>query len=142
MQAYGKLVRDYPLSAFVEQAKEKLVAADRPIPDTDPDRYEIMKYNLSMRETQGKMGKMFGVFSGAPNLRWAAKAGDPAMTALMPATPPGITPAGGTVQPSAEVSAETISGPSKLDTEPDARMNPGTTQPQSTPQPPAPQNPQ
>jgi outer membrane protein assembly factor BamD len=139
MQAYGKLVRDYPLSPFVEQAKEKLVAADRPIPDTDADRYEIMKYNLSMRETQGKMGKVFGIFSGAPNLRWAAKAGDPAMTALMPTTPPGITPAGGAVQPSAEVTAETISGPSKLDTEPDARMNQGAgqTQPQ-----PAPQNPQ
>lgn len=139
MQAYGKLVRDYPLSPYVEQAKEKLVAADRPIPDTDVDRYEIMKYNLSMRETKGRMGKVFGIFSGAPNLLWAAKAGDPAMTALMPTTPPGITPAGGTVQPSAEVTAETISGPSKLDTEPDARMNQGAGQ---TPPQPAPQNPQ
>jgi hypothetical protein len=43
------------------------------------------------------------------------------------------------VQPSAEVTAETISGPSKLDTEPDARLNQGAGQPQPQP---TPQNPQ
>jgi hypothetical protein len=69
-------------------------------------------------------GKVFGMFGTRPDLRAAAKAGEPTMTALVPTTPPGVTPTTGVgpVQPSAEVSAETISGPSKLDTEPDARQ--------------------
>ena len=65
-----------------------------------------------------------GLFSGRPDLRMAAKRGRPAMTPLKPATPPGIRPTAGlgaAIEPSAEVTAETISGPSKLDTEPDAR---------------------
>jgi hypothetical protein len=72
-------------------------------------------------------------------MRWAAKSGDPAMTALMPTTPPGAA-ATAIVQPTAEVSVETISGPSKLDTEPDARLNQGggQNQPQTQPQQPQP----
>jgi outer membrane protein assembly factor BamD len=141
LQAYAKLVRDYPLSGYIDQAKEKLVAANREIPDTDPDRYELMKYNLSLREDKSTMGKVFGLFGTGPNVRWAAKAGEPAMTALMPTTPPGITPTAA-VQPSAEVTAETITGPSKLDTEPDARLNQGggQNQPPSQPQTQTPQN--
>jgi hypothetical protein len=63
------------------------------------------------------------------------------MTAFMPTTPAGITQTTGVgpVQPSAEVSAETISGPSRLDTEPDARQG-GAAQPQpAQPQPAQPQ---
>ena len=127
--AYTKLIRDYPLSTYIDQAKEKLVAADRPIPDPNPERYDLMKYNMSLREEPGILGKMFGIFGTGPDVGWAAKAGDPAMTALMPTIPAGITP-GTTVQPSAEVTVETITGPSALDTEPDARRNPGVQQEQ------------
>ena len=68
------------------------------------------------------MSKAFCIFSSRPDLRAAAKLGEPAMTTLMPTTPPGV---GGTtaIEASAEVSATTIQGPSKLDTEPDARMS-------------------
>lgn len=122
--AYQRIVQDYPLSPWVDQAKEKLTALNRPIPDPDPERFELMKYNMEHQTTQGRVGQAKGMFSSRPNVGMAAKAGAPAMTMLMPSTPAGIrqqTKLG--VEPSAEVSAETISGPSKLDTEPDARRN-------------------
>ncbi len=118
--AYAKLVRDYPLSPLVEDAKLKLTAMNREIPDSDPRRYEVMKYNLERRIEKSTFKKVLGMFGSRPDLGLAARAGEPTMTALMPTTPPGITPTVA-LQPTAEVTAETITGPSKLDTEPDAR---------------------
>jgi outer membrane protein assembly factor BamD len=132
--AYAKLVRDYPLSPYLDRAKERLVAANLAVPEPDAAKYELMKYNLENEITRGWFGKMFGIFNTGADLRAAAKRGDPAMTALIPTTPPGIvttTGVGPAAQPSAEVTAETISGPSKLDTEPDARMS---KQPEQQPQ--------
>ena len=121
--SYDKLVRNYPLSPFVEQAKEKLASFERPIPEPDAEMFDLMQYNLDHRVEQGRFGKVFGVFGGKPNVRYAAKRGKPAMTPLIPTVPPGVRPSTGVgpVAPSAEVTAETIEGPSKLDTEPDAR---------------------
>jgi outer membrane protein assembly factor BamD len=136
VDAYVKLVRDYPLSPYVDPAKERLTAFNQPIPDADPERFQVMKHNIENRSEQGMFGKVFGMFGTRPDLRQAAKAGDPTMTAFMPTTPPGVTPTSGIapVQPSAEVSAETISGPSKLDTEPDARQGGAGQQPSPQPQ--------
>jgi outer membrane protein assembly factor BamD len=140
--AYAKIVRDYPLSPYVDSAKERLTAFNQPIPQSDPKSFEVMKYNVENRTEQGMFGKVFGMFGTRPDLRAAAKTGDPTMTAFMPTTPPGVTPSAGIgpTEPTAEVTAETISGPSKLDTEPDARRT-GEQQPQTAPapQPPAPQ---
>ena len=137
VDAYVKLVRDYPLSPYVDPAKERLTAFNHPIPESDPERYQVMKQNVESRTEQSMFGKVFGMFGTRPDLRQAAKTGDPSMTAFMPTTPPGVTPTTGIapVQPSAEVTAETISGPSKLDTEPDARQG-GTAEqpPQQSPQ--------
>lgn len=127
VHAYTKLVRDYPLSPYVEEARTKLAALDSPIPEPDAEMFNLMKYNLENRVEKGMFGKVFGMFSGRPNLRVAAKAGKPTMTPLAPSTPPGIkqsTGIGAAVEPSAEVTAEQITGPSKLDTEPDARKAP------------------
>jgi outer membrane protein assembly factor BamD len=142
VDAYVKLVRDYPLSPYVDPAKEKLTAFNHAIPNADPERYQLMKYNVENGSEQSMFGKVFGMFGTRPDLRQAAKTGDPAMTAFVPTTPPGVTPTSGLAptQPSAEVSAETISGPSKLDTEPDARQGgaagqPQPPQPQQQPQP-------
>lgn len=131
-EAFAKLVRDYPLSTYVDRAKEKLIAANQEVPEPDPRRFELMKYNLERQETDGTFAKIFGIFGTGPDLGAAAKAGEPAMTALMPTTPPGITPTTIGTEPSAEVTAETITGPSKLDTEPDARR--GRTSSEQSPE--------
>ncbi len=128
--SYTKIVRDYPLSPYFEQAKEKLAGFDRPIPEPDAEMFDLMKYNLEHRVEKGRFGKAFGVFSGKANVRYAAKRGKPATAPLIPTVPPGIrqTTSLGPAEPSAEVTAETIDGPSKLDTEPDARR--GRNQPE------------
>ncbi len=124
-ETFSKLIRDYPLSPRADEAKSKLAALNRSIPEPDPEMYELMKYNLERQIEKGKFGKFKGLFGGRADVRMAAKRGRPAMTPLKPATPPGIRPSTGLgatpSAPSAEVTAETISGPSKLDTEPDAR---------------------
>ena len=79
------------------------------------------------------MGKFWGIFRGKPDLGMAAKVGDPAMTTLMPSTPPGIqAAAAAAVEPTADVTVETISGPSALDSEPDARLNQPQTESSET----------
>jgi outer membrane protein assembly factor BamD len=128
--ALTKLVRDYPLSPYLDQAKQELVAMNRPVPEADPARFELMKYNMDNRTEQSIYGKMFGFFGTGPDVRNAAKAGNPIMTALVPTTPAGvgqtrIEGAGG----SAGVTVETVTDESKLDTEPDARR--GAQQPES-----------
>ncbi len=128
--AYTRIVRDYPHSEHVDNAKAKLAELNREIPDPDPERYELHKYNVENREQRGTLGKTWNMFGRAPDVRMAAKAGDPAQTILMPATPPGIRPAASGAEvavgpggPSADVSVETIDGPSAIDTEPDARQS-------------------
>lgn len=131
--AYQKIVSDYPLSPYVEGAKEKLGALQRDAPETDPERFELHKYNVEHRTEPGRMSTFWGIFRGKPDLGMAAKAGDPAMTTLMPATPPGIqASAAAAVEPTADVTVETISGPSALDSEPDARLNQPQTESSET----------
>ena len=124
--AYRKIVSDYPMSPWVDDAKERLSSMELESPNTDPERFELHKYNVENRVEPGRMGKFWGLFRGKPNLGIAAKMGDPAMTTLMPSTPPGIQAAAAAATgtaPTADVTVETISGPSALDTEPDARLN-------------------
>lgn len=119
--AYEKLVSDYPLSKYVDEAKSKLVAANRPVPEPDPARFELTKYNLEHETQKGMFGKIFSFMGTGPNFRPAAKMGEPVMTALTPPTPMGIGETVVILKPSAGLSVGTISGESKLDTEPDAR---------------------
>lgn len=125
VDAYTRIVRDYPLSQFVDGAKAKLTELNRPVPEPDVQRAELMRYNMDHRTQKGMMTKALTIFGTAPDLGLAAKMGEPTMTSLMPATPPGVratTEVG--VQPSADVSVEPLSGSSsQLDQKPDARMN-------------------
>ena len=125
VSALTKLVSEYPLSPRVEEAKGKLTALNRAIPEPDQERYKVMEFNLAAQSKKGPMKKVLTMFGNSPNVRMAARMGDPIMTPFMPSTPVGIrqsTGLGGTA-PSAEVTAETVEGPSALDTEPDARIN-------------------
>jgi outer membrane protein assembly factor BamD len=130
VDAYTKIVRDYPLSTFVDAAKAKLTDLNRPVPTTDPERFELHKYNVENRTYKGLWAKSLGIFGTTPDVRMAAKIGEPVSTTLMPATPPGIRTNNtvGAGQPSADVGVQTIDGPSAIDTQPDARQNPPAPQ--------------
>ncbi|MEZ5367101.1 MAG: outer membrane protein assembly factor BamD [Bryobacterales bacterium] len=130
VDAYTRIVRDYPLSQYVDDAKAKLTELNRPIPEANAEMAELMRYNLDNQTHKTKMKQALTIFGTSPYLGEAAKAGEPAMTSLMPSTPPGIrTNTSVGVQPSADVSVEPLSDSnSQLDKKPDARMSQEGTQ--------------
>src|SRR3569833_75298 len=85
--ALVKIVRDYPASYHLADAKARLTELKHPIPESDPAAYERMKYNLEHRAEAGFVGKDGHVLSGHPEMGAAAKQGAPAMTSLRPPVP-------------------------------------------------------
>jgi outer membrane protein assembly factor BamD len=134
IDSYQRIVRDYPLSHWADDARARLRELNAEIPETNQMAAEVQRYNMARSEEKGVLKKSITIFGSRPDLRMAAKMGEPTMTTLMPSTPAGIRPSAevtGTMAPSAEVSVQPIGDNSKLDTEPDARRN----QPQEQPQP-------
>lgn len=123
--AYAKIVREYPLSPYAEQAKKKLQALEMEIPEPDPVALARMKYELENREKAGLMSQVWGVFKKSPDVRAAAKSGQPAMTALRPGIPASVpSPSAGGPGGTTDVTATTITDSTALDTQPDARAVP------------------
>src|SRR3954447_25435069 len=85
--AYTRIVKDYPLSAHVEDAKSRLQAMNRPVPEADPAAYAGMKYEKENRSSRSFMGEVWGPFSGRPDLTASAKSGSPEMTGFRPSIP-------------------------------------------------------
>jgi outer membrane protein assembly factor BamD len=129
--ALTRIVRDYPLSEYVEPAKEKLAALNRPIPEPDPVALERMQYEQENSFQPGTFDRFWGVFRGRPEVRMAAKSGTPAAETFQPTMPlsiPGAAGAGGTdmAVPGAitgDVTVSTVEDSTLLDTQPDARLS-------------------
>jgi outer membrane protein assembly factor BamD len=124
--AYTRIVKDYPLSDRVDEATKKLQAMNRPVPQADPVAYARMKYELENRDKMGMLGHVMGMFKHNPDTRAAAKSGTPAMAANRPTIPLSV-PSGAastTVGGSSDVSVQTVTDSTALDTKPDARQNP------------------
>src|SRR5438132_2727329 len=75
--AYARIVKDYPLSPYVDDAKSRLEQMEKPIPEGDPVAYARMKYEQENRTKQNLLSKTMGVLSHSPNVRMAAKSGTP-----------------------------------------------------------------
>jgi|HubBroStandDraft_4_1064222.scaffolds.fasta_scaffold34685_2 outer membrane protein assembly factor BamD len=130
--AYTRLVKDYPLSAHADAAKQKLEAMKRPVPAADPVAYARMKYEMENRTTPSRLNRAMDMFKRAPDTSLAAKSGSPSMTILRPGIPvsvpvqttvaaaPGAAAAGTGSDVTASVGGDT----KELDTRPDARLNP------------------
>ena len=82
--AYSRIVKDYPLSAHVEDARAQLEVMKRPVPEADPVAYARMKYEIENREKPGKMSHALGIFRSRPDMSQAAKSGTPPMDGLPP----------------------------------------------------------
>jgi outer membrane protein assembly factor BamD len=152
--ALSRIVRDYPLSEWVDPAKERLKNMNRSIPDADPTAIARMKYEQENQWQPGSWDKFWGVFKGSPEVRMAAKSGTPNPNPFQPSLPLSVpasggvgtgtanAPAGGV---SADVSVSTVGDSTALDTQPDARLSrqnqgqqaqPEPQQQQTTPPPP------
>jgi outer membrane protein assembly factor BamD len=120
--AYARIVREYPLSPFVDDAKKKLTSMEMAIPEADPVAYNRMKYELENREKAGITSQAFGLLKRGPDVRAAAKSGEPAMTSLRPSVPVSVpVPAEAGAGFSGDVTATTVQDSTTLDTKPDAR---------------------
>jgi outer membrane protein assembly factor BamD len=123
--AYTRIAKDYPLSDRADDAAQELKSMNRPVPEADPVAYARMKYELENRQKEGMLGHVMGIFTHSPDTHAAAKSGTPAMAATRPtiplSVPAGLSPpgAGGS-----DVSVQTVSDSSLLDSKPDARQNP------------------
>jgi outer membrane protein assembly factor BamD len=123
--AYTRIVRDYPLSDHVDEAKEKLEAMKRPVPPADPAALARMQYEADNREKASMFSRSLGVFKGHPDVRAAAKSGAPAMQSLRPPVPVSVPPAAAGAAVGSDVTVQQVTNTSEIDTKPDARQNPG-----------------
>ncbi len=123
---FQKIVRDYPLSPLVDDARQKLTEMEAEIPEADPVAIARMKYELENTTQKGMVGKAWAPFSKSPDVTRAAKSGQPAMTAMRPTVPASVPlpagAAGGVTD--VTISTQTPADTTALDTQPDARANP------------------
>jgi outer membrane protein assembly factor BamD len=122
--ALAKIVKDYPLSAHVDAAKERLVALKRPVPQADPASYARMKYELENRHRPGLFARSMQLVNGHPDTSLAAKSGQPVMTASKPPVPLSVPQtAAGTQTGVSDVVGGVVSDSTALDLGKDARMS-------------------
>lgn len=122
--AYQRLVREYPLSPLVDDAKKRLKELEGEIPEADPVAVARMKYEQENATPRGRFGQFMGVFAHGPDFSKSAKSGTPTMTSLRPSTPlsvPAPTSAEGGVSDVTVGTAE--GGASELAEKPDARLS-------------------
>lgn len=120
--ALAAIVRSYPLSPYVDQAKKKLGELEMEVPQADPAAVARMKYELENRTKPGMMSRSTGWLRSAPDTSAAAKAGAPQMNNPKQNIPANVPiPAEAAAGFNGDVTVAPVSGTSALDTQPDAR---------------------
>ncbi|MGA3098553.1 MAG: outer membrane protein assembly factor BamD [Bryobacteraceae bacterium] len=120
-----RLVRDYPLSQYVDLAKTRLQALNAPIPQADAAALARMQYESQNRTKRSFMSNVWGGFSGHPDLSAAAKSGTPQMQGMRPTIPANVPPlAAGTLGTSGDITVSVPGDASALENNPDARAVP------------------
>jgi outer membrane protein assembly factor BamD len=125
-EAYAKIVRDYPLSDYADDAAKKLKDLEMPVPEPDKNAVARMQYEKDHREKLGLIASKTQWLKRNPDMSMAAKSGDPAMENLRPSVPPLVPQATGAGAGgfNGDVTATPVSDSTALDTKPDARANP------------------
>ena len=122
-EAYTRIVRDYPLSPYADQAKKKLQELELPVPEADPAAVARMKYEAANHVEPGKVRKLTDFIRRNPDVSDAAKSGTPTMDPPpreIPVTVP-VTAESGATGFTGDVTVAPVTGNSALDTQPDAR---------------------
>ena len=103
---YSRIVKDYPLSSLVGDAKNKLVKFGVPVPPPDPTAVARMQKEQSV-DRPGLIKRSMGVLKTSPDVSTAAHNGAPTMT---PASESGDETIGFGLQPAANVAAPSSIG--------------------------------
>jgi hypothetical protein len=133
--AYARLVKEYPLSPYADEAKGRLEQMEKPIPQADPVAYARMKYEMENRTKASLLSKGLDIFGHAPDVHMAAKSGTPAVDGLRPTTPANVPVVAGigAVGATGDVGIQQVTDTSALDAKPDARaVPPAATAPATT----------
>jgi len=128
-EALQKIVRDYPLSPYVEPAKKRLKELEMAIPEADQNALARMKWEAENRTKVGLMSKSTEILKRGPDVSKAAKSGSPTMTnpkQTVPVSVPIPASTAATNMPATTgvndvTIAPVAAGTSALDTKPDAR---------------------
>jgi len=122
--ALSRIVKEYPLSEHVGEARDRLSELKQPIPQPDAEALARMRYEEENRTRPGIMSRMMSPFSGRPDVSFAAKTGEPSMKALRPDVPVSVpqTAAGGQTGIS-DVTAGVSTDATALDKGQDARLS-------------------
>jgi outer membrane protein assembly factor BamD len=124
-EAYAKIVRDYPLSPYAEDAAGKLKELELPVPEPDKAAVARMQYEKDHYVKPGVIARTTLPIKRGPDMSMSAKSGDPAMTTMRPSVPPLVPqPAGAGAGFNGVVTATQVGDSTALDTKPDARANP------------------
>jgi outer membrane protein assembly factor BamD len=124
-EAYSKIVRDYPLSDYADDATRKLKELEMPVPEADKGAVARMQYEKDHKVKPGMLYRDTLWLKRGPDMSTAARSGDPAMTTMRPSVPPLVPQAPGANGAfTGEVTAERVGNSTALDTKPDARANP------------------
>ena len=132
-EAYTRIVRDYPLSPYADQAKKKLQEMELPVPEADPAAVARMKFEAANHVEPSKFRKLTDFIRRNPDMSDAAKSGTPTMEnpkREIPENIPKPADAGGFT---GDVTVAPVNGPSALDTQPDARPGAPPTAPPAAP---------
>jgi hypothetical protein len=92
---YARIVKDYPISPLVGDAKNKLVKFGVPVPPADPAAVARMQQEQNAPRP-GLIKRSMGVLKNSPDYSAAARSGDPTMT---PASESGDETIGFSLQP-------------------------------------------
>jgi outer membrane protein assembly factor BamD len=129
-EALTRIVRDYPLSVYVDPAKRRLKELEMAIPEADPKAVARMKWEAENRTKQGLMSRSTGFLARGPDVSKAAKSGQPTMTnpkQTVPLSVPIPASTAATNLPGAATGVNDVTiapvaaNNSALDTKPDAR---------------------
>jgi outer membrane protein assembly factor BamD len=123
VDAYSRIVRDYPLSARVDDAKRRLKELEAPIPEADPAALARMQYDKDHPVKHGYFAKALNMVQRGPDVSKAARTGTPAMTTVSPTAPVSVPVQPGAIGTTDVTGTSVPEGSSALDKNPDARTN-------------------
>jgi outer membrane protein assembly factor BamD len=127
---FERLVRDYPLSARAEQAKQQLQDLEVPVPEANRTAYDRQKYDEENYRRPSMFASTVGALLHGPDVSQAAKSGQPTMQDVafpIPASVPKANnneeasnngSAGGTT----DIQGGVVQDPTKLNQGTDARQ--------------------
>jgi outer membrane protein assembly factor BamD len=113
---YSRIVKDYPLSPLVADAKGKLTKFGTPIPTPDPAAVARMKKEEEANNRTSVLGRSVGLMKNRPDVSTASRSGAPTLTpagesgdeTLSLGRPPNLSVGAGGSSPGNNAAVETV----------------------------------